>query len=571
MKLFGVGCVWMLLLGFQAFSGEEAIPDTNLAVEIPANYQRSAPANTPEVLVQFAGPLNKTVIQVLKAQTGQKSKDVAQAFENLLGGQLWSMKRREQALVTINGNQALYRFYKAKSANGTVYVHAVFYPFGTQGVTVYALDMIGNQVLFKKTVQSLKKGTKAASIVTHKKSAQNGAVSRIKVTKSECSMIPPTGWNQTPGQQGAVMQLTSPDGNGQIVVNVMAVPAGQQPIAYRKLLEQTIAQNFANDTASGWQLKENRSETKNGIDFTLHRYFPSKVAQPVELMMIFAATKKNVLIFNVAIAGTHKVSYEPIALAAAYSLQHPQISWQKTAKSGNANSKQQKQDKSSSEQEFSIEELEKFETQLMSMLQQNEGALEAKKELGKVRWLIAVELRKKGDNENAVEYLMNSIDLDATVASRLEALGDWLDDLPEPAAAALGQSYYEDALELEPKRLSCRAKLAASYLASGESESALEHYRLLTTNFGKPLTTYMKELALAAISSSKEKEIVAFLIEVNQMQPKPMFAVTLAILQYGLGRKSAAIKNLQRAILTTKNPVTKRYAQQLLTTYQGGK
>ena len=144
-----------------------------------------------------------------------------------------------------------------------------------------------------------------------------------------------------------------------------------------------------------------------------------------------------------------------------------------------------------------MEELQEMEEMLVPMIEQKPGDPELMASLATVRAGKAMMLYEEGDITKAVEYLINSVQLDPTQPGILELLGDVLDDVAEPTAPYLAQSYYEDALELDPSLKPCRLKLAALYMSTGDPDNARVHYEILTRNApNRPDAAYAQDLAL---------------------------------------------------------------------------
>jgi tetratricopeptide (TPR) repeat protein len=178
------------------------------------------------------------------------------------------------------------------------------------------------------------------------------------------------------------------------------------------------------------------------------------------------------------------------------------------------------------------------EQQLMRQLREGHSdALVA--QLAAVRAGLARESLESGDIEQAYALLTSSVQLDPGHADRFELLADLLDDLPYPAAPLLAQSYYEDALALDPQCRPCRVKLAASFLATGDFADALPHFEWLCRNRGgDPDPELLPQLVLCAQALDEEERIIEFLREILREHPRPhtLFSLTLQLLQDAEGR-----------------------------------
>ena len=196
-------------------------------------------------------------------------------------------------------------------------------------------------------------------------------------------------------------------------------------------------------------------------------------------------------------------------------------------------------------------------------------ALEA--ELATVRYQLALAEIFNGNDEVAFAYLQSSVQLDDRNAGRLERLADLLDDLPQPSAPYLAQSYYEDALERDPARRDCRAKLAASYLATGDFTDARHHLEILCRNDGgHPDARFVQDLSLCYLSLDEVFAGADFFATMVEAGGGPPFVVALAIFLNQMGMTADAAAFAGHAAQVADDPEFSAYAAALAKKYAKG-
>ena len=100
-------------------------------------------------------------------------------------------------------------------------------------------------------------------------------------------------------------------------------------------------------------------------------------------------------------------------------------------------------------------------------------------EMAGLRADIAEQFYHRSNFQQAVEYLINSVQLDSTHIKRWEALGDMTTFINDPSSELIVHYAYEQVLKLDPTRRSTRIKLAGSYLKSQRFFKAMEHFEIV--------------------------------------------------------------------------------------------
>jgi predicted Zn-dependent protease len=378
------------------------------------------------------------------------------------------------------------------------------------------------------------------------------------------------------------MTMTSPDGCALIHVNAILPQNGMTTVQFRDAMVANISQTMPNN---GFKKVSESKQVVNGIETSICKYSSTNPANPGHMIFTFAAGKTHSFVLNIVVgAGFEQHEqpaikcalslYDPAMVPVSPPVQPPQpnkpaIIIPQPPASGTTTAQPQADDQGG---KLSMEELQQMEEMLVPMIEQKPGDPELMANLATVRAGKAMVLYEKGDITKAVEYLINSVQLDPTKPDILELLGDVLDDVPEPTAPYLAQSYYEDALELDPSLKPCRLKLAALYMSTGDLDNARVHYEILTRNApNMPDAAYAQDLALCYLSQNRARDGITFLTEMVTLGGDPRLRLYLSILLNQQGDRNNAVSQLNQVIKTTQDQALLAYAKTLLADFNADK
>ncbi|MCF7973879.1 MAG: hypothetical protein K9N55_08695 [Phycisphaerae bacterium] len=374
------------------------------------------------------------------------------------------------------------------------------------------------------------------------------------------------------------MTITSADGFALIHINAILPQNGMTTVQFRDALYANINQTMP---GNGFKKVSESKQTANGIETSFCKYSSTNPANPGTMIFTFAAGETHSFVFNIVV-GAGFEQYEQPAIQCALSLydpamipvsppaQPPQSSEPSVITPPPPASAQPPS--GGPGVKLSMEELQQMDDMLVPMIEEKPGDPELMANLATVRAGKAMIMYEQGDIQKAVDYLINSVQLDPNKPDILELLGDMLDDLAEPAAPYLAQSYYEDALELDPSLKTCRLKLAALYMSTGGPDNARVHYEILTRNApNKPDSAYAQDLALCYLSLNKAEGGVTFLTDMVTLGGDPRLRIYLSILLNQQGDKNNAVSQLNEVIKTTEDQVLVAYAKTLLADFNADK
>jgi len=395
----------------------------------------------------------------------------------------------------------------------------------------------------------------------------------VNIPGTACQITPPSGWQTTSGAQGSVMNFNAPDGQATISVNVVPVQEGVTSAQFLEIILGSVTGSMQEDVASGWQCTLDQTVTSHGMPVTIRKYHPAKTPANGDLIMTFTPGATRIFMLNIAVAAHVRDQYESVALACAKSIKDPEIPEPPGGESvtdpepiptGKVSEVGQLM-------QFSLEQLYQVEQKLMEDVKQTPADQENVGYLATVRAGVAIKLYDKGEVKRAIDYLTDAVQVDGTYVDLLELLGDMLDDLPEPAAPYLAQSYYEDALELDAGLTACRTKLAASYMSTGDFEDARVHYEYLTQHSeDKPVETHIRELVLCYVSLDAEDAGIGFLMTMVETGGGPQLYIALSALLNQKGLTKDAVTILQQVKRFQDKALT-QYAQTLISQYTSAK
>ena len=399
----------------------------------------------------------------------------------------------------------------------------------------------------------------------------------VTIPGTACSITPPDGWRTAPGSQGSVINFNAPDGQATISVNVALVQDGFTPAQFMEMILSSVAESMQQDADSGWKCTLDQTVTSHGMPVTIRKYHPSKTPAIGDLIMTFSQGSTSVFMLNIAVAAHMRQKYEPVALACAKSIKDPKVPETPVTGPGTASGTTSRPTPRGNLSEigelkqYSLEQLYDVEKLMMQDVQKNPKDAQNLGYLATLRAGIAVKLHQKGEVARAVDYLTNAVNIDGTFVDLLELLGDMLDDLAEPSAPYLAQSYYEDALALDPSLTACRTKLASSYMSKSEFSDARVHYEYLTAHSGdKPVDTHIQSLVLCYVSLGCEEEGIAFLKKMKEIGGGPQIHIALAVLLNQTGSTEEAVTVLKQ-VASLGNAQMTQYAQTLMTEFTSAK
>ena len=371
-----------------------------------------------------------------------------------------------------------------------------------------------------------------------------GTCMGVEIPGTACTITPPSGWQTTPGTQGSVMNFNAPDGLATISVNVIPVQEGVTPAQFMQVILDSVTASMAQDEASGWQVTSDKTTTSHGLPVTIRTYHPSKSPAMGDLIMSFSQGSTCVFLLNIAIGVPVRQQYEPLAVACAKSIKDPALK-ETSVTTGNTVSPVKSKGKVSEVREclqFTPAQLEEIDKKLVEQLEQDSQNQEYLTALAAIRAGMAIKLNQAGQLKRAIDFLTSAVQIDGTCTDLLELLGDMLDDLDEPSAPYLAQSYYEDALALDPSLTACRTKLASSYMSKSEFSDARVHYEYLTSHGGdKPADTHIQQLVLCYVSLGCEEEGMAFLRKMKEKGGGAQTHIALAVLLNQTGSTEEAV------------------------------
>jgi tetratricopeptide (TPR) repeat protein len=373
------------------------------------------------------------------------------------------------------------------------------------------------------------------------------------------------------------MNFVAPDGQATISVNVVPVQGGVTSAQFLEIILGSVTGSMQEDVASGWECTLDQTVTSHGMPVTIRNYHPAKTPATGDLIMTFTPGSTCIFMLNIAVATDMRDQYEPVALACAKSIKDPEISEAPVIESGTdtASNPEPKSSGKVSEvgqlMQFSLEQLYQVEKNLMEEVKQTPTDQENVGYLATVRAGVAIKLYEQGEVKRAIDYLTDAVQIDGTYVDLLELLGDMLDDLAEPSAPYLAQSYYEDALELDASLTACRTKLAASYMSTGDFSDARVHYEYLTQHSGdKPVGSHIRELMLCYVSLDAEDAGIGFLMTMVETGGGPQLYIALSALLNQKGLTKDAVTILQQ-VERFQNEALTQYAQTLISQYTSAK
>ena len=363
------------------------------------------------------------------------------------------------------------------------------------------------------------------------------------------------------------MTLFPPDGLAQISVNVIVPEAGTTLDQYFSAFHDAVLQGITQDTTNGWQSTQDKTETIHGMAYRFRTFKATQgPSTNMELQMIFVKASSRVLALNVVVDPVQgKDKYGKVADACVRSLKDPAIKIVTPVEAPQSNPAAVPSTPSQPTQPaLTLDDMLALEKEIQTLLKQVPDNAEVLEQLAVARAGIAMAYWQDKKIDEAVAYMRSSVRIDPNDPGRLELFADMLDDVAEPAAPYLAQSYYEDALKLAPTQTSCRAKLAASYLATGELDQALDHFKVLANNQGQtPDGRYFKELSLCFISTNQEEAGIQFFKQLAQ-RGSAHYATACAILLNQTGKKREAVTLLRQGFSSTEDQDLKQYMQKLI-------
>jgi predicted Zn-dependent protease len=416
------------------------------------------------------------------------------------------------------------------------------------------------------------------------------------------------------------LAFASGDGLAQISVSVMQPQNGMPLAQFMDALHDEVVRKLAADPANGWQSIEDRRQTVGGMAFRFRTFRATHgAATGMELGFTFARSASHGVVFNVPMAPQGQARHAAAVRRSLLSLRPPaavnapaggasggrmaplvgmrgqgqapsplvgvRTGGQSSAGattggppalagvrggSGTASTPIASSRGKSMKDMTNMEELKKLEALLMPLVEADPYGPQ-REELATLRAGMGMLCYEQGDVRQAVDYLVNAVQLDAAKADVLELLGDVLDDLPEPQAPYLAQSYYEDALELDPANRACRLKLAGLYMSTGEFDDARVHYEILTRNApGRPDPAYAQDLALCYLSLNRTAEAVRFFDEMVRVGNDARLRSFLAIFLNRQGDTRAAMAQAQQ-VAASADAELASYGKRLLADFRSGK
>lgn len=370
----------------------------------------------------------------------------------------------------------------------------------------------------------------------------------------------PPGWTSGPGEQGAVLRLDSPDLAAQISLNVMQPDNGMTLPEFQKAIEAGIHENML---STGFLAEEGNPQifAAGSAQTRLYRYTLPDPTDPLVLEIGYVVVGDHLLVSNFT-SFSSAVDHLQAGRASLLSVGRPGA-----MEAGNSQPPLLEQPPRTSPS--GNPDLNAREQALMRRL---ETAYSDKlaRELAEVRAALAFRLEEAGDYEGAFATLQTAARLHPGQADYLEGLGDLLDYLPQPAAPFLAQSYYEEALAVDPGRRACRIKLAASYQATGELRDARDHYEVLMRNpDGLPDARFLQEWSLCAFALDEEQRAVEFLAEMVKSGGGPAFSLFLGIFLNEQGHSQDAAAMARYAAQLATDAAFRAYAESLATKYAG--
>lgn len=397
-----------------------------------------------------------------------------------------------------------------------------------------------------------------------------GFTAPITIPGTQITIEPPRGWNSAPGQQGAVLTLASPDGLAQIMINTMIPQNGMTMEQFFTSIHDQIAQNMAQDQASGWQSIEDSQQVQNAIMFRFRNYQGSLgQAANMQLGFVFAKTSSHLLVFNVAMNANRAAAYGQAIRTSLLSIKDPAMA-PTTSKPLTGMRAPASQPSRPATESPALQENLELEVQVMTLLEQAPTNQQLIDNLASVRAAISIEYWKAKKMDDAVAFMSSSVKLNPKDPVTLNLFGDILDDVAEPAAPYLAQSYYEDALKLDPSMRECRKKLAALYQSTGDFEDALRHYQILTdNNGGPPDPTFFREMTLCYITSDREDDGIAFSRKMAE-RGSVHFGITYSILLNQKGQTQTAVQTLRYMQNMIQETELKQYAAALADGFEKG-
>ena len=399
--------------------------------------------------------------------------------------------------------------------------------------------------------------------ITHPVSAQTGRRIDIPGTAGAAFTLPP-GWDVGPGNEGAVLLLQAPDGNAQIMVNLVTPDPGQTAAGLRDMLADATRQQVF---AAGLPVTQQPTQNANlgGRIFRVDSFPINDPAQPLLLEFVYVVHEQQLLVFNISAA---QQAPQRIAEArqSVQSLTGPaSVAKITTAPPVHQASKQVPMPTATGGvASADLRALLNQETQLLSRLRDQGHYSMWVRELATIRTRIAELHAAAHDWDPAVAYLSSAVELDPTHADRFELLADLLDNIPAPAAPFLAQSYYEDALEVDPRNRACRVKLASSYQATGELRDAMVHYQILARNEGgTPDPAVLQDLCITYLGAGEEQRGAAFLEQIVMDGAPAEFCLAWAILKDACGDPAEAARLAHYTASVAPNAPLQTYAQKL--------
>ena len=369
------------------------------------------------------------------------------------------------------------------------------------------------------------------------------------------------------------MNIVAPDGQATVSVNVVPVQGGVTPAQYLELILGSVTESMQQDVASGWDCISDQTVTSHGLPVTIRKYHPTKNPAMGDLIMTFSRGATCIFMLNIAVAAHMREEYEPAALACARSIKDPEIKERPVSEPTTAFPEKTKGKVSEVRQclQFTMAQLEEIDKKLVEQLQQDPTNEENLTALAAIRAGIGIKLNQAGKLKRAIDFLTSAVQIDKTCTDLFELLADMLDDLDEPSAPYLAQSYYEDALALDPSLMACRTKLASSYMSKSEFSDARVHYEYLTSHSeDKPVDAHIQPLVLCYVSLGSEKEGIAFLKTMKEKGGGAQIHIALAVLLNQTGSPQAAVAVLKQ-VASFGNAAMTQYAQTLMTEFTSAK
>ncbi|WP_395742319.1 tetratricopeptide repeat protein [Prosthecobacter sp.] len=160
-----------------------------------------------------------------------------------------------------------------------------------------------------------------------------------------------------------------------------------------------------------------------------------------------------------------------------------------------------------------------------------------------LRWEVAQKFGTH-DIEGAISYARASLKLDEAQAARWERLGDLYNLSGELTSARDAANAYDNAVFLNPKRVSARKKLAAASLMLGDAKEAARELEFCLYQMPEKEAQELVPLYAAACADAGEYKRGAAFCKIMAAEGGTMYGVVQAILEKAGGSRDEALKLL---------------------------